>query len=467
MSVVSYREVSPVGLSRALRQVRDPLLLLVAPVIFAMFSLRLGYLEAWPLGFDFRGTLWEPARAFIDGAAMYPEPTREAVVLGNPAVYPPVLVLLLLPLALLPVAIASLVWFFVLGACVVVALRLLGVHDWRCHVLAVSSPAVVHGMFYGNLTIALVTLVALAWRFRDHAWVPGIVVGAAVAAKLFVWPLVVWLLLTRRYRAALWSGAAATSLVVGAWALIGFQGFHDYPALLRIVQDVYAVRSVSLATAAAALGAPVSVAVVTAGVCGAAVLGLAARAARRPDGDRRAFVLVVGACIVASPIVWPNYLALLLVPIAITWSRLAPMWWFGYAAWILTVIVPNPSVAADCCVPEGVPPQAWAWSHADPTFWYAAGSVALVGVVVAVTLGARRNRSMSPAATTHRGPPRCSWPRTHSLTPTLTLADRPGWLGHPTRDSHRRVVHASSSGGRGPVGSACRGSSWRESLGSG
>ena len=62
--------------------------------------------------------------------------------------------------------------------------------------------SVVHGLFYGNLTVLLVLPLALAWRYRDRARVVGLAVGVAVAAKLFVWPLVVWLLLTRRFRAA-------------------------------------------------------------------------------------------------------------------------------------------------------------------------------------------------------------------------------------------------------------------------
>ena len=46
---------------------------------------------------------------------------------------------------------------------------------------------------------------ALAWRYRERARVAGLAVGVAVAAKLFVAPLVVWLLLTRRFRAAAWA----------------------------------------------------------------------------------------------------------------------------------------------------------------------------------------------------------------------------------------------------------------------
>ena len=224
-----------------------------------------------------------------------------------------------------------------------------------------------------------------------------------------MWPLVAWLLLTRRYRAALWSALAATSLLVGAWAVIGFQGLHDYPALLRIVQDVYAVRSVSLATAAAALGASGADRNRVRGVRGRRI----ARSRRMRRSSHRwrptgAFALVVGACIVASPIVWPNYLALLFVPIAITWPRLAPVWCFGYVTSIMNVMVPKPAVAEACCASPGVPEQAWAHSHADPAFWYAAGSVALVLVVsalVAISSPAWAGRSragVEPTATTVR-----------------------------------------------------------------
>ena len=107
MATMSHRGEHDAGFIGALRRLRDPLLLLVVPVTFALLSIFLGYLNSWPIGFDFRGTLWEPAHALLDGAPIYPEPTRDNVVLGNPAVYPPVFILASLPLALLPVAVAA------------------------------------------------------------------------------------------------------------------------------------------------------------------------------------------------------------------------------------------------------------------------------------------------------------------------------------------------------------------------
>src|SRR5215211_3183266 len=190
METVNHRDRHATGFIGALRQLRDPLLLFAVPVTFAVLNIVLGYLNAWPIGFDFRGTLWEPARALLDGMPIYPEPTRENVVLGNPSVYPPVFIIGSIPLALLPVAVASWLWFCLLGVCVFAAMWILGVRDWRCRILALASPVVVHGLFYGNLTIVLVLLVALAWTYRDRALLAGLALGTAIAAKLFVWPLV-------------------------------------------------------------------------------------------------------------------------------------------------------------------------------------------------------------------------------------------------------------------------------------
>ena len=375
-----------------LREIRDPALLFGAPIAFALLVVLAGPASGWPIGFDFRGTLWDPARALLDGTSIYPAPSREAIVVGNPAVYPPFVVLLTLPLAFLSAGAAALVWAVLLVSGVVGALWMLGVRDWRCVVLAVASPVVVQGVYFGNLTILLVLLVALAWRYRDRAPVAGLAVGAAVAAKLFLLPLVVWLVVTRRFAAAAWSVGAAVGLALGAWALIGFQGLEDYPALLRVVQDVYATHSYSLGTVAVALGAPSATAPAAGALAGVAMIGVAACLAGRAEADRRVFALVVGACIVASPIVWPNYAALLIVPVAVTWPTLAPAGVFGYAFGVAEAIAPSPLAVDAGEPPPGVPEQAWLASHTEPFLWYGAGFVAtVIGITALVACSHRGN----------------------------------------------------------------------------
>ena len=296
---------------------------------------------------------------------------------------------------------AAWLWFAVLSGSVLAALWILGVRDWRCFVVAVTSPVVVQGTVFGNLTVLLVLAIAVAWRYRERTAAVGLVVGAGVAAKFVLWPLVVWLVLTKRYRAAALAVVSASVFVFGAWALVGFEGLGDYPALLRQLQDVYATRSVSLGTVAGGIGASQAAAVAVCWIAGIVLLGGAAWLARRRDGDRRAFSLAVIACIVASPIVWPYYFTFLLVPLAIVWPRFSPVWLYGYAIWLVGVIAPKSTVVKGhvCCRPPGVLEQAWLWSHTDPSPWYAAGVMAVViavGLIAAFVSTGSRRRGTQP-----------------------------------------------------------------------
>jgi hypothetical protein len=402
MTATTHRALTESGLGQAARRLRDPLLFVAFPLAFAAMMASAGIEARWDVGFDFRGTLWEPARAVLDGGPVYPEPTHSSVVVGNPAVYPPLFVLLTVPLATLASATAAWVWLVVLGAVVVASMWLLGVRDWRCHVVALLSPVVLQGLIWGNLTLALLLPLALAWRYRDRAVVVGLSVGAAIAAKLFVAPLLAWLLFTRRFRAAAVAAGSAIALVLIPWTVIGFDGLEGYPALMRELQHVYAVRSASLATVFGAIGLSAAAATALAAAVGLVVIGIALRLVGRPDGDRRAFALVVAACIVASPIAWPNYSALLLVPIAVTWPRLSAVWLFGYMSW-LTELLPKPRevVPEPCCRPDDVTPQVWALSHAVPAPWYAAGMTGVV-LAVAASCAVVRHGSIRPASAVKR-----------------------------------------------------------------
>jgi alpha-1,2-mannosyltransferase len=314
-------------------------------------------------------------------------------VVGNPAVYPPLFIVATIPLALLSSAAAGWVWFCLLAAAVFAAMWLLDVRDWRCHLLALTSPVVLQGLVWGNLTLLLVLPLALTWRYRHRAGVAGLALGVAIAAKLFLVPMLLWLLFTRRLRAAAVAVGAAVGLVVVPWAAIGFDGIVDYPALLGEAQDVYAVRSASLASVLGGVGLPVVTAVAATTLVGLCLIAVALLIVRRPDGDRRAFALVVMACVVASPIVWPNYSALLLVPIAITWPSLSPVWFFGYVSW-LAELLPKPTAVSPepCCRPDDVPQQVWALSHSVPEPWYPLGMTAVlvaVGVWCVLARGPR------------------------------------------------------------------------------
>ena len=173
---------------------------------------------------------------------------------GNPALYPPLLMLPVVPLSLLPWWLALSIWIVVGLASIAGALYLLDVRDVRCYVVALLCAPTVAGVTWGNATLLLVPLVALAWRWRHHTYRGGAMLGVAIAAKLFVWPLVFWLLGTRRYRAAAAATAAGVAAVIVPWAAIGFAGLASYPDLLRVAEGVYATHSFSVATMLNAIG---------------------------------------------------------------------------------------------------------------------------------------------------------------------------------------------------------------------
>ena len=107
--------------------------------------------------------------------------------------------------------------------------------------------------------------------------------------------------------------------------------------MLRDLALIEADATVSLSAGLMALGISSSAARLCALLVAVGLLGRAAWLARRAGGERAAFILTVVAALVASPIVWPHYLALLLVPIALVSPRLSPLWLVPLLAYVAPV----------------------------------------------------------------------------------------------------------------------------------
>jgi alpha-1,2-mannosyltransferase len=313
-------------------------LLLFSVVAAAELHFRGSSLGDWEI---FRGA----ARSALHGTSPYPAADPSALVHNDRFVYPPITALLVSPLAALPdLAGRGLVLLFAL-ACVPLALRLLGVRDWRCYGLALLTAPVLDTVSLGALSSAMLLGVAAAWRYRDRPSVAAPVTALTAVAKLFAWPLFVWLLATRRVRTATAAAGVAVVLLVGGWAAIGFAGLRSYPHLLRVLSRVEAVESYSLVglfrlegTAATALTALLVLVVVVAVVL----------AARGPDADRRAFGVAVAGALLATPVLWLHYFVLLFVPIALTRPRLSALWFAPLAFWVTPLAHSDGSVWRAC-----------------------------------------------------------------------------------------------------------------------
>jgi hypothetical protein len=257
---------------------------------------------------------------------------------GEPApyVYPPVLALLVTPLTLLPETVRGsstpgILFTLVLIASTVGALIALAVGDWRCYVVALLYPVTLENFEYGAIGPVLALLVALGWRYRDRMSGVGAAIGAAVVLKVFLWPLVVWLAVTRRWRGAAIAAVGAVCLALGSWAVIGFRGITEYPSLLRRLSDVEAESSYSAFALLRTADVPdIAARGLVVAAC-AGLLVLAWRAARAPhsnpaERDRRSLTFALAAAFVLTPILWLHYLVLLVVPIALARPRLSALW---------------------------------------------------------------------------------------------------------------------------------------------
>ena len=283
-------------------------------------------LAGWSVTPDF-SVFYGAATAVLEGRTPYQD---HSFPYGLGYVYPPLLAYLLSPLSLLPLNVATSLWallsmFFVVGA-----LYLLGVRDWRCYPVALLWPFNREAIEFGAIDSLLLLIVACCWRYRDHAWRGSMSVGFAIALKLFLWPLTLWLAFTRRMKAAGLAVVAAAIFVFAPWAVIRFQGLAEYPSLLRIAAE-QENGSYSLVAIARALGfSGTGAADVISLTCGLALLTGAFVAARNGSHeyvqDRRSLTLVLAAGLALTPVVWTHYFVLLLAPVALARPRLSLVW---------------------------------------------------------------------------------------------------------------------------------------------
>jgi hypothetical protein len=85
-------------------------------------------------------------------------------------------------------------------------------------------------------------------------------------------------------------------------------------------------------------------------------------AARTSDGDRRSFTIAVLGSLLATPVLWLHYFALLFVPIALYRPRLSGLWFVPLVLWV---------------TPAG---------HSEGSLWKIALALAVIAIVGARTL---------------------------------------------------------------------------------
>jgi hypothetical protein len=294
------------------------------PLLLTGFLVRVSVAGGF-FAVDFDHGPWVAGKRVFAGLSPYVGSHSYQLAHGSPFVYPAVAAFLLSPLSLLSRGPAGVVFAGLSAAAVLFTLRVLSVSDWRVYGLVLAWPAVILGWQTANITLLLGLGIALAWRYRDRPVAAGALIALVISLKMFVWPLGLWLLATRRYAAFGYAAVVGLAINVIAWQALGLHQIGRYLRLMDALTRIQERRSYSLLALALGhgIGRPGAYGLFL-GV--AAGVGAVSVALGRRGHDRPAFALSVATCLLATPIIWLHYFALLLVPLALGRPKLSPIW---------------------------------------------------------------------------------------------------------------------------------------------
>ncbi len=301
-----------------LARAAERLLLGVLPVL----SVPIVLILAHPLhnfAVDFHSWYWPAGRRVLEGRSPYTLPPLQALNYPAPAA------LMFVPFALLPHAIADWTFSALVLASVPASLWLLDVRDWRIYGIVMFWQPVIIGYETANVSLLVLLGLAAVWRFRDRAALAGCVLAVLISVKVFVIPVAIWLLATRRLRAVLWVIAGTATLNLIGWAVLGFDQIPVYVKLLSRFAQLTERWGYSPVALALHLGAGQLLAD-AAGFGAAAAVVIASLSNRGASRDRIVFSASVAACLLASPVVESHYLALMILPLALARPTLTPLW---------------------------------------------------------------------------------------------------------------------------------------------
>lgn len=245
---------------------------------------------------------------------------------------PPLLAAMVTPMATLPVAVASGLWSL-LGAMAflavgVVVARAEGAGRSRGDLVLLAMaglifPPVYIDLVVGNVNLWLFALLGLAWLgYRsDRPVVLGLAIAAAALVKVFPIVLIVWLIGSRRWRALGWVIIGTAAMVVISLPMTGLQAWLDYPrVILNATSGVASVVPTVSNLLAGLFGAIVARAVVLVGG------GVIVYAFARAWPSALSYGMAVAVSVLMVPILWNQYLVLMLLPLLLVASRARPRW---------------------------------------------------------------------------------------------------------------------------------------------
>ena len=289
-------------------------------------------LEASPWGFDFNAYLHASLRLIEAGSLYAPEQVALSFEPGRLDMYQyaPPFGVAMLPFTGLAFDDGVVLWWIVRvgafgAACALMPVRpVIRALAFACVALGAAGGL---DSVLGNVSLFLILPLVAAWRWMDQ---PAGSVG--LAAAIFVRPslviLLVWQLLRRRWRVALWTIGAGLVLFLATLPFVGLDGYRDYLAVLGNLRvPTGPLRTCDFGGLAIVLGASHGV-VALARVLSTVVCRRSVVVSLRRDREI-SFMVTLSASLLLVPLLWNHYLATLVaarcVPRAAASHRLRPV----------------------------------------------------------------------------------------------------------------------------------------------
>jgi hypothetical protein len=296
-------------------------LFVVVPVMLTLVLALSGFTDGHVESVDFAQEYWPAASRVVHGLNPYAL-SWQRVSLGVSFPYPALTALVFVPFALLPLAVACNLWACATILSLVIALRVVHVRDWRIYGLVFGLVPVLDAWRTGNFTLLFCLGLALIWRYRERPIVAAAIVAVMVSLKPFIWPIALWFIATRRYKAAASVAALTLAINLAAFGTLGFSTVHGYLHLSSLVTHTQYREGYTLLALVLRTGVPTSMAKLFAIAVAAIVALMVVRLGRR-GSELAALVLAVTVVLLATPVLWNHYFALLLIPLGIARPRLA------------------------------------------------------------------------------------------------------------------------------------------------
>ncbi len=302
------------------------------------------------------------AKAILEGVNPYlplPEMVDRWIgvnktALLHPTPHPPIIGILSLPMGLVDYRTAALIWLGVELLCLTGAIFLL-MQWWGARITitrflfvlaaALGWMPVVEELWLGQFSAMLLLLLLAAWRAlaKQQEGKAGAFLGLMLALKFSGWPLLLFLLIRRRWNAVLIAGIVFLLANLIPLFYLGVHGIREYyTKVAPLISEIYRHHEGNLSAwtigerlfhgfgvnmhfqPLVALPILTKVVTVLVPVC-ALLLGLRLALKAKSLDTAVGIMTIVGIWI--NPISWTHYLVLTAVPLAIVAKRLSQEGW--------------------------------------------------------------------------------------------------------------------------------------------